>query len=746
MQPNAGMSPQGQRIVRILLGLLIAFYAMVCLRGIANEWPWGHHGFNGAAFSHAARNSLRFGVIGQAQYHMGDTPPPPEAFYTHHPMALHFHLIAAQWAFGDRPWVGRMVPATYSFFAFLALLLLAYRYFNPPIALLTALLFLLTPLNLAYANMINHEQGCLFWCLILAHASLAWSRSRSKASLALALVAVSFAGQFDWSAYVYAFVLALAMSIRGLRSGGTVFRWRPEYLWVALFSLVVLANFFGFIAFISWLRGTGDLVAAFGARTEALPDYPERLQRFLLELIGPLGLSLLGLWLLLGFRRLFLRRLNLAQSLVFAFVVVQCVRSGVFKHAGYFHAYWLFYFGPAVALGGAEVLWVACRVFFAGWARIDERWGESSPAFRGELLHDVAPLFVAALLCVFQGPKSLRMWEYYYRSGGSPEVADARDGLEEARFAKAVAARFAAPGVSYWLHSSVQRPDIQIPYYLDAPFYFFWDPRQMVSPPGKGCGVVLADLDYVDAVQREGLFDLVRRRGGTLWERHFLAIPCVRGDGRLHSYVPRAQPSSWWSRWFVHWRVGPISWQLDPEPKVAWRVFEARRQPLERSADLRSLGLPIVSWDCPPGQILGGVFVGTRGPEGDDKIQPLRALCRAPHSRTFSHGPWFGPWPPLRARTLRCRPDELLVGLTGRYDQWLLGLGLECASLDDAGRPTRIRHVLSSLPKGGQSFEIHCPPGRVASGLRVPLSLELYRVGLACTRRESLSLGERWID
>ena len=69
------------------------FFA-VCLHGVANVWAWGHNGFNGAAFAQAARNSIRFGVLGQAQYYTGLEPPSPEMMYTHHPMMLHFHLLA----------------------------------------------------------------------------------------------------------------------------------------------------------------------------------------------------------------------------------------------------------------------------------------------------------------------------------------------------------------------------------------------------------------------------------------------------------------------------------------------------------------------------------------------------------------------------------------------------------------------------------------------------------------------------
>lgn len=73
---------------RATLAAVLAFFLAVCLHGIADYWAWGHNGFMGAWFDQAARNTLRFGTLGQAVYHTGIAPPPAHGIPT--PLTLTF--------------------------------------------------------------------------------------------------------------------------------------------------------------------------------------------------------------------------------------------------------------------------------------------------------------------------------------------------------------------------------------------------------------------------------------------------------------------------------------------------------------------------------------------------------------------------------------------------------------------------------------------------------------------------------
>ena len=73
---------------RFLVALVFVGFAAASLYGIGGQWQFGHNGYNGAAFVNAARNSLRFGIIGQAQLYSGFTAPTAEDLYTHHPMMM----------------------------------------------------------------------------------------------------------------------------------------------------------------------------------------------------------------------------------------------------------------------------------------------------------------------------------------------------------------------------------------------------------------------------------------------------------------------------------------------------------------------------------------------------------------------------------------------------------------------------------------------------------------------------------
>ncbi len=157
--------PQWIVLYRLAVAAVFVVFFMVCFHRIANYWQWGHNGFNGAAFSQAARNSIRFGIVGQAQYHTGLTPPIQKSTYTHHPQLLHFHLIGICELFGSREWAGRLVPALYSFLSLIILFSMVRRFWGRIPALAAIVIYVLTPINLIFPNMINHEQGGIFWCL-----------------------------------------------------------------------------------------------------------------------------------------------------------------------------------------------------------------------------------------------------------------------------------------------------------------------------------------------------------------------------------------------------------------------------------------------------------------------------------------------------------------------------------------------------------------------------------------------------
>ena len=100
--------------------------------------------------------------------------PIKKSTYTHHPQLLHFHLIGVYELFGFREWAGRLIPALYSFFSLILLFSMVRKFWGRMPALIAVVIYVLTPVNLIFPNMINHEQGGIFWCLAMVFMYIRW--------------------------------------------------------------------------------------------------------------------------------------------------------------------------------------------------------------------------------------------------------------------------------------------------------------------------------------------------------------------------------------------------------------------------------------------------------------------------------------------------------------------------------------------------------------------------------------------
>ena len=182
------------------MAVLFLLFFLACTHRIGNFWQVGHNGFNGAAFSNGARNTLRHGVIAPALYHTGHGPPPPDQVFVHHPMLLHLHLVALKAAFGHSELVSRLLPASYSLAVLVLLFVAVRRLWGDAMALLSAAFFVLTPMHTIFANMVDHEQPGLFWCLMLVYSYIRWLQTWRRLWFVLTLVSVTLAVQFVWPA------------------------------------------------------------------------------------------------------------------------------------------------------------------------------------------------------------------------------------------------------------------------------------------------------------------------------------------------------------------------------------------------------------------------------------------------------------------------------------------------------------------------------------------------------------------
>lgn len=728
-------------LYRVALALIFAWFTAVAVHGIGNAWQWGHNGYNGAAFMQGARNSLRFHIFGQALYYTGLTRPPPEAIYTHHPMMLHFHLILAQALLGTQEWVGRLVPATYSVLGLAMLVRLARRTAGRAVAATAAALYALTPLHVIFANMIDHEQACIFWTLAMLYAYLRWLQVPRTRWLVACLGAVTVAVQWDWAAYYFALFLALHALWTGLHRGRPWLRWRREYTFLLVFSAVVLVNAGLFFLWIQHVRGgLTEMGSAFAGRSSSPDAYFHRLWQRSLDLQGPLLLGLLAAWLPLQVWRIVTKRAGFLDFVAVSFLAAQTVHSLVFKQAGFIHCYWTYYLGPALAIGGALVLVALVR----GIASVVE-------GLPPHLARLCVGLGLAIGLAPVQANVAWARLQWGFATGSASYVVPYDNQLDELDFAREVASRHRRTSVKYLIHGSIQSR-IEMEWYLDAPL----EARDNLIPlpedtrpndPARKSTVLLVDLAHTG--DRAHLRELAEQHRTFVYGRRFFAIELQSPPAPLVSMQPMPQPQPKWWPWLVNPDRPPIRWQRAALQETAAQVLDP---PVRAVATLQSGGsggYP-ADWNCAAGQVLSGLK-GRLAPWESRRVVAMlvprcRELALVQGRRLATRGmpqagPTFGDQGAEGRFDADCPDGDVPVGVWGRSGTFVHSLGLLCARGAQV-EPDRAGGWFLSIPDvqrlrshgdaGGKPFELRCPANSVMWGLRGRGASVIDQIGIVC--------------
>ena len=527
--------------------MIAAFYCLFCVRGIAAPWHWGHNGYNGAAFSQAAKNSARFQIAAQAPFYFEREPPPLSEIYTHHPMALHAHLVASFALFGNHEWAARLVPFLYSLATWLLLLFAVRRFWGDRTALLASLVYALTPLNLIFANMVCHQQGGVFACLCLVYAYLRWFEGGSRQHAVLCMVAVTFAAQFDWPGYYVAFAVAAHCVIAGIRRTAP-----PHWRWfIVLFSTVTLLNLLAFFGWIYVTRsGLDEMGEAFRLRNQAqsVGGYLALLARRILLLQGPILLSAAALGALAGL--LSWKREGLRPRALFplAFLFAGLLQVTVFPQAAALHAYWIYYWSPAVAVMaavGIESLidWVSVLLSKIQSSVMGQAW--------------IAPILVL-LLVASQGSFAWRRWQEQLDHGHAADCGPCDFQRFERLWFTALHEHFDSATVRYAVHRSIREPRVELFYYLDAPYRLV----ERVYPVAED-EVLLLDFENLGKGERNIIPYLSRTYPTVIWMNRFYAIDSRSKESKLTRFDAVEDDPSF-LRWWLTTQTSdaPLRWQL----------------------------------------------------------------------------------------------------------------------------------------------------------------------------------------
>lgn len=530
----------------LAFALIAAFYGVLGVRGLAAPWHWGHNGYNGAAFSQAAKNSMRFDIVGQAPYHFETEPPPAAEIYTHHPLALHGHVVASFALFGAKEWAARLVPFAYSIATLLLLMIAVRRYWGDRTALLAGLAYALTPLNLIFANMVNHEQGGLFGCLVLVYAYLRWLETGRLLHAVLCGLGLTLAVQFDWPGYYVAFLLAVHCIVTGVR-GRAPKHWR---WFLVVFSALTLANLFAFLGWIYVTRpGLQDMAEAFRLRNRMPRDgsYLVLIMRRLLALHGPILVAAAAVGATSGVLSWRRESFRARTMLPLAFLFAGTVHVIAFTEAAALHSYWIYYWGPAVAIAAA-----------IGLESIID-WGHAR-------VHRVSSIVVAAVVVLSfaaaQGTFAWRTWltQLDHGHGADCDPCDFQR-LERAWFTTLGAHYATQP--RYAIHPSIRAPRIELLYYLDAPHH--WVDRVAQATHDD---VLLVDLHHMRRSEHAHLGSLTRRHAATVWMNRFVAIDLRTTQPSLVRFEAEDEDLSL-TKWWLTTQTSdpPLRWRRVPSDR-----------------------------------------------------------------------------------------------------------------------------------------------------------------------------------
>lgn len=247
-----------------LMSLALPLGVGACLLGAGLRAGWyGSFDANGALYSTAARNYLRYGLLatrGGQVCNAGQLRPEEFRFYSHHPPGISLALAASFALLGESEWAARLLFVLFTLGAAACLHGVARAMAGEVAACLAATAFLLQPMVALYGRMPDHEAPAAFFALLLTLLYLGWQREGRRGWLA-AMSAVACLGV--WFAWVVAAVpwLLLAYHI-ALR--------RRSVSWLAIPAAVGALGFLAVLAHIALVEGgLGELWRALGHRLGA---------------------------------------------------------------------------------------------------------------------------------------------------------------------------------------------------------------------------------------------------------------------------------------------------------------------------------------------------------------------------------------------------------------------------------------------------------------------------------------------
>ena len=337
-----------------VLGILVAMGVLTW--GFLDDFssPWTDKlDANGACWSQSAHNTLRAGLRATAgvpsAFYFGTLPIPSDGYYSHHPPLLSLTLAGMFAVLGEKEWVARLLPVSFSFISVVLLWMLMQRCVNARAATLCVVCFAAMPMELRYGRMVNFEPINLVWMLGGLLGLRLWEQTGRRAWRLLMLVCLALSLWTEWLGYLFVLLLIPRLSCSpNRRNAGVVFWLLGISVASLLLFLVQVRNvqpdaWHGMLAATARRMGQAGIQVTWGHWwTRMLDVLGSHIQpaAWLLALGGGLVV-----WRSKGSEAL--RWLGWAAS---CFVVMSVIYVTAFRNLSSIHDYVSFYFAVPVAM------------------------------------------------------------------------------------------------------------------------------------------------------------------------------------------------------------------------------------------------------------------------------------------------------------------------------------------------------------------------------------------------------------
>lgn len=242
----------------------------------------------------------------------------------------------------------RLVPVLFSATSLLAVARLTRRVTSPQAGLFAATCFALTPAQLYYGKMPNHEPPALCALLVAACCFWEWKVRGKRNMFVFGVLALAFGCLCAWPAYLFAAALLVGMARERETGRAKLVAITAAAAVPALLILVQMRS----VRADAYQDLLGALIARSGIETVSLGDWLVRIWDHCVKLLSPVGLALLALVPLAYLpRRQAVVPPGLTRYILFPLAVAALGNLFLFREGSFTHEYYCFYLSGLLALG-----------------------------------------------------------------------------------------------------------------------------------------------------------------------------------------------------------------------------------------------------------------------------------------------------------------------------------------------------------------------------------------------------------